>query len=102
MTTLADILWTLSDLVNIAIPIVVSLALLAFFWGLAMFIFQSGDTEKRKNGLQIMIWGIIVLFVIVSLWGIINVLQYTFNVEGGYVEVPFFDATGGQDPRPPR
>jgi hypothetical protein len=30
-----------------------------------------------------MIYGIIALFVMVSIWGIINVLQTTFNVQGG-------------------
>src|SRR3989338_10689239 len=79
-TTLEGILGTIGQLIAVATPIIVALALLAFFWGLAVFIFNSGDAEKRKGGIQIMIWGIIALFVMVSIWGIVNTLQQTFNV----------------------
>lgn len=48
------------------------LALLVFFWGLAKFIFKVGEDEKAvADGKNLMKWGIIALFVLVSFWSII-------------------------------
>lgn len=81
--TLGGILNIIGQLISAATPIVVALALIFFFWGLAQFIYNSGDTEKRGQAIQIMIYGIIALFIMVSIWGIIGVLQTTFNIQGG-------------------
>lgn len=85
----------IGDLINQATPIVVALALLAFFWGLVTYIFQSGDAEKRKKGLSIMIWGIIALFIMLSVFGIINALQDTLDVGSGTVTTPTIDPDSG-------
>ncbi|MBI5004835.1 MAG: hypothetical protein HZC04_01455 [Candidatus Lloydbacteria bacterium] len=63
------------------IPILVTLALIAFFWGVTKYAIKGADDEKeREQGKQIMIWGIIGLFVIVSVWGLVAVVQNTFNL----------------------
>lgn len=59
------------DYVGTAIPIVMSLAVLAFFWGLAKFILNAGSEEARDEGKNVMKWGIVALFVLVSVWGIV-------------------------------
>lgn len=60
----------------------VGIALLAFFWGLAQFILhKSGGSEiAYTEGTRLMIWGIISLVVIVSIWGIIGLLQSEFGL----------------------
>lgn len=85
----------IGDLINQATPIIVALALLAFFWGLVTYIFQSGDAEKRKKGLSIMIWGVIALFVMLSIFGIINALQDTLDVGSGTVTTPTINTDTG-------
>ena len=72
----------LKRLLDLLIPIAITIALLFFIWGLAMFILASGDEEKRKEGKQRMIWGVIALFIIVSVWGIVAFLANVFGVEG--------------------
>lgn len=69
-------------LVQTATPIVTGLAILAFFWGLAIYLFNAGNEKKKKEGRNIMIWGVIALFVMFSIFGIIAVLQQTLNVQG--------------------
>ena len=81
--TLQGVLGIVGQLIGTATPIVVALALVYFFWGLGQFILGSSESEKRKEAIGIMIYGIIALFVMVSIWGIVNVLQTTFNVTGG-------------------
>lgn len=92
MTTLQDILCTLFEVVNLASPIIASLALLAFFWGLAMFLFKfDGKEEDQKKGRAIMVWGVIALFVMVSIWGIVNLLQRGFGTPSGNLTPPSLD-----------
>ena len=56
------------------------LALLYFVYGLAKFIRKAseGDVKEGKN---IMMWGIIALFVMVSVWGIIQLLASDLGVQ---------------------
>src|SRR3989344_32215 len=69
---LETLLRSVGRLIDIALPIVVAIALLAFFWGLVRFIFSAGDETKKKEGQQLMIWGLVALFVMVSVWGLVR------------------------------
>ena len=86
---LCNALTTVGTLVSTATPIVVALALLGFFWGLAIYIFNAGDEKKKAEGRSIMIWGILALFVMLSVFGIIGALQSTFQLDnGGTISIP--------------
>jgi len=64
--------------VNIIVVILISLAILGFFWGVSKYMLSGGDGAKVEEGRKVMIYGIIALFVMVSLWGILQILSYTF------------------------
>lgn len=72
----------IGQLISTATPIVVALALLGFFWGLAVYIFNAGNEKKKAQGRNIMIWGILALFVMLSVFGIVGALQTTFGITG--------------------
>lgn len=78
--TLFDTLSFANDFLNTAVGLLVTLAILVFFWGLIRYIASVG--EKKAEGMSIMFYGIIAIFVMVSIWGIIKVLQNTFGVGG--------------------
>lgn len=59
------------------IPTAVAVALLFFFWGLAKFIRSAGDEKAVEEGKRTMIWGVVALFVMVSVWGLVFLLQNT-------------------------
>jgi hypothetical protein len=81
------------NILETLLPIFVTLAVLAFFWGLIKFIFTAGDS--RDEGKQIMLWGIISLFVIVSIWGIVGFLANLFGIgTGGSAPVPGVQGLG--------
>jgi phosphatidylglycerophosphatase A len=77
-STLTDIIYFMINLINQAVVLVLALALLFFFWGVAKFILNADNDEKRTEGKKVMIWGIIALFVMVSVWGLVNILANTF------------------------
>ena len=87
-TQVNNILGTFNTLIGTATPIVVALALLGFFWGLAIYIFNAGDEKKKSEGRNIMIWGVLALFVMLSVFGIIGVLQSTFGVQNTNIDIP--------------
>lgn len=78
----------LSSLIDTLIPIVFGLALLFFLWGLAKYILASGDEDAKETGKRIMIWGIVALFVMASVWGIVGFLQGVFGVENNDINLP--------------
>lgn len=60
---------------DILVPIVFSIAFLVFVWGAAKyFIFSGASDEGKEQGRSLMIWGIIAFFVMVAVWGIVNLL----------------------------
>lgn len=55
------------------IPTLVSLAVLLFLWGVLKYVFAKSDPDK-KDARNFMIWGIVGLFVMVSIWGLVRIL----------------------------
>jgi hypothetical protein len=88
-----NLLESIGDLVKIAMPIVVGLALLAFFYGLLMFIFAQADETKKKDAKRVMIWSVVALFVMVSVWGLVDFIRSNLgisntNTPGSLPQVP--------------
>ncbi len=62
-----------------------TLAIVGFLWGMVQFIWaaRQGDGGKGvKEGKQFMLWGLIALFVMFSVWGIITWAQSILNLSG--------------------
>lgn len=86
---LANLIISLRNLVSLALPVVVGLALLGFFWGLMKFVFSAGNEEAKEQGKHIMIYGIIALFVMVAVWGLVGFIAGSLGVgTGGNAPVP--------------
>jgi len=78
MQNLTDIIQTLTGLALSVVPVLASLALLYFFGGIAVSIFNAGDKDGIKKGRERMLWGFIALFFILSLGGLVYLLDNTF------------------------
>ena len=76
--TLLDTLALANTFLNALIGLFITLAIVVFFWGLIRYLVSVG--EEKSEGLQIMFYGVIAIFVMVSIWGIIRLLQSTFKV----------------------
>ena len=66
---------------DLGIPILITLALIYFLYGLAEYIFKANDVDTRTEGRERMIQGIIALFVMSTVWGLVGVISNTFNVQ---------------------
>ena len=59
-------------IVNPIIGLLFALALMFFLWGIVEFIWVAGGEEGRKKGARHILWGLIGMFIMVSVFGIIN------------------------------
>ncbi len=62
------------------IPLMFALAIVYFFWGLIEFIRSAGDPKKAAEGKSIMIYGVIAIAVMVSIYGLVNWLAGTLGI----------------------
>lgn len=84
-----SIMRNIGDIVKIIIPILMLVAFAVFLWGVVKFIFAGGDEEKRKTAKHYIVYGLIGLFVMVAVWGIVEVVLNTFNMTpGGTIQLP--------------
>ena len=68
-----DLIGIFTDLLKAVTPVIFGIALLVFIWGLVKFISRVGGDEKAvKEGKSLMIWGLVALFVMASIWGILG------------------------------
>ncbi len=79
-----------------------TVAVVAFFFGIVKFIWaaRNGDAGKGvENGKQFMLWGLIALFVMFSVWGIIQFAQGVFGIRGeNSIVIPRVQLLGGSSP----
>lgn len=72
--------FVITKFINPLLLVIAGLALLAFFWGLMKFISKAGDEKSHAEGKSLMVWGLIALFVMVSVWGIVYFLQHDLRL----------------------
>jgi succinate dehydrogenase/fumarate reductase cytochrome b subunit len=73
-------------------------AMVAFFFGIVQFIWgtRNADPTKMKNGKSFMVWGLVALFVMFSVWGIIKYVQTIFRIqENNTIVIPQIILQGG-------
>lgn len=78
-TNLTGLISFAGDIANRLIPLLIAVALVVFFWGLVQYIWGA-QGEKPKQAKDIMVAGLLGLFVMVSVWGIIRIAQNTLGV----------------------
>ena len=71
----------IGGIVSKLIPIAFAIGLLFFFWGLAQYILSSGNEETKAQGRNMMIWGVIALFVMASVWGLVAFIGNALGID---------------------
>ena len=79
------ILSTIQLLMARLIILSIGIAIAVFIFKLLQFLITDSE-EKRKNARNTMVYGIIFIFVMVSVWGLVAILNNTFL--GGYPNAP--------------
>lgn len=82
-TPVTGAIGALGKVVNGLTIIAMSAVLLLFFWGVAKYITAGADEEKRAAARSLMIYGVIGVFVVFSIWGLVALLGRVFGVGQG-------------------
>ena len=79
---LADLFNYITCIINgSVIPLIITLALASFVWGVVQYVINTDEEAKRAKGRQFMIWGIVALTVMVSVWGLVNLVGGSFGIQ---------------------
>lgn len=85
--TFADITSIFSGLIWLILPVLLSLSLLTFIWGLVKFIRGAGSDQDLADGKKLITWGLVALFLLLSFWAIIRF--FYGDIFGGAFGFPF-------------
>lgn len=76
--TFASIVQSIVGLINMLIGVLATLAIVVFFWGLVQYIYHAKDAHAHGEGRERILWSLIALFVLFSIWGILALMQVAF------------------------
>jgi len=80
--------WASCLLYKSVVPFLFALATVGFIWGVMQYYLNPDNEEKRKKGKNFIIGGLIALFVMVSIWGLVGILTGTFNFPNTIPQLP--------------
>jgi len=81
--------------INYIVPFLVGLAVLVVIYGVFSFISNAADEEARASAKQFIIWGVIGIFIMLSVWGLVSILEntFTFQKNSAAITVPSVQTT---------
>ncbi len=92
-SSLKDLVTFVINIITLIIPVLTVLALVIFLWSGVRYIYKAEETAGKGPERDAMLWGLIALFVLFSIWGILKILSNTLlGTDSGGVGAP--DATG--------
>ena len=67
----------------VLVPVIFALAFIIFLWGVfKAYIWSRGDEAEVEKGHKFVWWGLIGFVIMISLWGLVNVVANTFGLAG--------------------
>ncbi len=72
-------------MIKTLVPLIVGLTLLYFMWGIFQLVVSNSE-DSRKEAVGVITYGVVSLFVMISIWGLVSILTSTFF--GGSLIIP--------------
>lgn len=70
-----------STINNVLVPVIFAVAFMVFLWGaFDVFILGANNEEVKEKGKNLMLWGLIGFFVMISVWGLVGILTSTTGI----------------------
>jgi hypothetical protein len=69
----------LKNIINPIITLMIALAIIYFLWGVFVFIRNADNSDERKKGGMHILFGAIGLFIMVTAYGILNLILGTIG-----------------------
>lgn len=78
----------LKDLLSTATTLILAAAVVFFLWNVFGYVMSAGDPEKRAEKQSGIIYGVIGIAVMVSIWGLVRFITNTANLETSTMAPP--------------
>jgi hypothetical protein len=69
----------LDNIVNPLILLMLAVAIVVFLWGVFQFVRNAESSDERKKGGMHILWGSVGLFIMVTAYGILNLILGTIR-----------------------
>lgn len=86
--TVQAIITTFRGIIDTLVPFLIAVAVVIFLVGVVKYITAGADEAKRTEGRNVMIYGIIGLFVMISIWGLVTLVSQTIGLGTPNVVIP--------------
>lgn len=80
VSTFSVLLARITAILDTIIPFIIGLAVFVILWGILGYVAHAGEEEKRAEARQFIIWGILGVFIMLSVWGFVAILDNSFNL----------------------
>lgn len=71
----------IASIIDAVVPFIVGLAVFVIIWNIFTYITHAADEEKRGEAKKFILWGVIGVFMMLSVWGFVNILVNTFQLD---------------------
>ena len=89
---------TITFLNDKVVPLLLAIAFLAFLWNaFQYFIIQGGSEEGQTKAKSLAFWSIAAFVIILSLWGIVNMLVGDLGLQKGVICPDYMSGILGSD-----
>lgn len=68
-----------TDIVEPGVLLLFGIAFVIFFWGIVQYIKKADDVKGRAEGTQSILWGIVGMVIMISVYGIIRIAYGTIG-----------------------
>ena len=83
MDTISKIILNIEKFINLLVPVIFAIAFIVFIWGIFTYFIAGGaNDEQRQKGRQLAFWGIVGFAIMVSVWGLINLVTNSLGLSG--------------------
>lgn len=79
--TIAGTVNRLTGILDRIIPFIIGLTVFFIIWKILSYIGSAGNEEKLAEAKRFIIWGVIGVFCMLSLWGFVNLLLNSFMLQ---------------------
>jgi len=86
ITNVNDLSTRVIGIGNTVTYLLVALAVIYIIWNVVQYLIKQGD--EKSAAIKNIGWGILGLFIIVSIWGLVNILTNTFKTTSTTQAIP--------------
>ena len=74
---------------NLFTYLLIAAAVIFIIWHVVVYLIKGGsDEEARGKASSSILWGVVGLFIILSIWGLVNILMNTFRTTPTTQQIP--------------